>query len=229
MQNSSLVLLSGGLDSTAALLLAKDISEVVLAITFDYGQKSAAAEIRAALKIAQNFQIPHQVLSVDFLKVSNHPLFNSQNSSPEVATQDLDNLTVTQKSAQAVWVPNRNGVFINIAASLAEAQNIKQIVVGFNIEEAATFPDNSEAYIQSLNTAFRFSTQNSVEVISPTVTLNKTEIVKKMTERAFDFSLLWSCYNTGEKMCGVCESCQRLKRALIQNQQNHWPLQLFVK
>ncbi len=229
MITKSLALLSGGLDSTAALLLAQKSSTIALALTFDYGQKSAAQEMRASQKICKTYGIPHQTLSIDFLKVANHPLFNATQRSPIVAENELDNPTVTQKSAQAVWVPNRNGVFINIAASLAEAQNIEQIVVGFNIEEAKTFPDNSESYIESLNKAFSYSTQNSVQVISPTVTLNKTQIVKKLTEIDFDFSLLWSCYAADVKMCGVCESCQRLKRALAQNQQNHWTLKLFVK
>lgn len=229
MKKSSLVLLSGGLDSTAAMLLTKETLNVELALTFDYGQKSAAQELRASQKICKTYGIPHQTLSIDFLKVANHPLFNSNLKSPEPQPSELDNPIVTQKSAQAVWVPNRNGVFINIAASLAEAQNIDQIVVGFNIEEAKTFPDNSKSYIESLNKALSYSTQNSVQVISPTVTLNKSEIVKILTQQDFDFSLLWSCYASGEKMCGVCESCQRLKRALVQNQQNHWTLKLFMK
>lgn len=227
MQNSSLVLLSAGLDSTSALLMAQKTHTIKMALTFDYGQRSASQEIKHASRLCDLWAIPHQIIKIDFLNQVEHPLFSAQSTLPHLAQNELDEAKITQKSAQAVWVPNRNGVFINIAASLAEANNIKNIVVGFNIEEAQTFPDNSEPYIKAVNHSLEYSTQNSVTVISPTASLTKSQIVHYLCQNNFDFSLLWSCYKEGEKMCGECESCQRLKRALILHNQNNVIAQLF--
>jgi 7-cyano-7-deazaguanine synthase len=124
----------------------------------------------------------------------------------------------SEQSAKAVWVPNRNGVFIEVAASLAEAEGHSEITVGFNSEEAGTFPDNSEEYIRAISKALSYSTQNSVRVTSPTASLNKVDIVRHAKREHFPFSLIWSCYENGSKMCGKCESCMRLKRALHANE-----------
>lgn len=214
---NSMVLLSAGLDSTAALLHALDAGAVRLALTIDYGQKAARREISQAAKIAQKYGISHQVLKIDFLATESHPFFQTEIQNPELDATELDDPQVTQKSAKAVWVPNRNGVFLNVAAALAEAQNIDQVYVGFNKEEATTFPDNSEAYVESLNKAFSFSTQNSVQVVAPTIAMDKTQIVADLMARDFDLSLLWSCYYGDDEPCGKCESCQRLQRALTNN------------
>jgi len=219
---SAIALLSAGLDSSVALALAlKEGIEVKLALTFDYGQKAATHEIKQASLLASYWKIPHQNLSLPFFAENGQSslLRNSQNKSiPQLTLEDLDNLETSQRSAKAVWVPNRNGVFIEIAACFAEQMGASHILVGFNREEAATFPDNSKAYRESLNRALSFSTANQVEVISPTELLNKTEIVEMALKLQIPLELLWSCYGNGKQMCGSCESCMRLKRALTQNE-----------
>jgi 7-cyano-7-deazaguanine synthase len=115
-----------------------------------------------------------------------------------------------------VWVPNRNGVFINLAAAFAESLEASLIITGFNAEEAATFPDNSPQYVEAINEALSFSTQNQVQVFSPTQNLNKTEIVNLGLQLALPWELVWSCYKEGDsagRMCGECESCRRFMRA----------------
>lgn len=226
---SSLILLSGGLDSALSLVLAKQNTEVRLALTFDYGQKAASQEIQAATQICKIYDIPHQILKIPDLMPDSHPFVNQNQSAPTLAIDELDNPDLTQKTAKAVWVPNRNGILINLAAGIAEANGIDLVVVGFNKEEAQTFPDNSEAYLESLNQAFQYSTQNCVQVASPTSHLNKSEMLAKILENDFDLTNLWSCYAAKEKMCGECESCQRFKRALQNNAQSDWINTLFMK
>jgi 7-cyano-7-deazaguanine synthase len=118
-----------------------------------------------------------------------------------------------RRTAKAVWVPNRNGIFLNMAAAIAEVRNARWVITGFDREEAATFPDNSVAYIQAATRAFAYSTANHVRVRSFVSRLDKTQIVKKGIRLEVPFDMLWSCYLGGREPCGACESCMRSLRA----------------
>ena len=211
----SIVLLSGGLDSTVALAAAMQSSPIFLALTFDYGQRAARKEVAAAAALASHYGLKHRIIPVDFLaEITTTSLINRAESVPELTIEKLDDKNITCETADKVWVPNRNGVFINIAAAFAEALGCGQIVVGFNAEEGTTFPDNTPAYMAAVSRALSYSTQNGVKVISPTVDLTKPALVSLGRQLNVPFHLIWSCYHGGEYMCGKCESCLRLKRAL---------------
>ncbi len=213
---SCVVLLSGGLDSAANL--AFSASTCVLALTADYGQKAAHSEIRAAQALSKHFGVKNLVLDLRWLgALGGSSLTQAGAAVPQVAKADLDNKSVTEKSADRVWVPNRNGVLINVAAAYAESLGASEVLVGFNREEAQTFPDNSAAFMEQLNQGFEYSTRGKVRVSCHTVELDKREIVAKLRREvpSFPFELLWSCYLGGETACGQCESCQRLARALV--------------
>lgn len=209
----SIVLLSGGLDSTVNLAKATKETEVILAMTFDYGQRAANKEIKAAEQIAAHYRIPSKVLELVFLKeVTKTALVNLDEKIPEINFTQLDSDKALE-TARQVWVPNRNGLFINIAASYAESLGCELIVTGFNAEEANTFPDNSPAFIKAINSALSYSTLNKTKVISYTQDLDKTGIFKLGSELEVPFALIWSCYYGDGEMCGRCESCRRLFRA----------------
>lgn len=214
----SIILLSGGLDSALSMTVAKNDSDVLCALTFDYGQRAAQNEIAAAKRQSKFFQVPHRVIELPFLNtLKDHPFFNAEKTPPQLKITELDDKIATTESAKAIWVPNRNGVFINVAAALAEAQGATQVYVGFNAEEGATFPDNTTEFVDALNQSFSYSTLNGVCVVAPAVHLKKSEIVASLGHQKFPFELLWSCYESGAKMCGTCESCLRLTRALQDN------------
>jgi 7-cyano-7-deazaguanine synthase len=120
----------------------------------------------------------------------------------------------TERSAAAVWVPNRNGVLLQVAAMFAESLEAEQVVVGFNAEEAVTFADNSEPFLAATSRALEFSTRNRVRAVSATVQLDKTAVVRLAAEIGAPLSLIWSCYEAGSEHCWRCESCLRLRRAL---------------
>jgi len=165
-----------------------------------------------------------------FTELTNHPFFNDAIDCPEPDMDKLDDKLTTTETAKAVWVPNRNGIFLNIAAALAESQSINSLYVGFNAEEAVTFPDNSLDYVNSMNQSLSFSTLNKVKITAPTINMVKKEIFKELFNSDFPVKYLWSCYNNYEKMCGKCESCQRLKRAMIHTQtQNTKYENLFIR
>ena len=218
MTTSAIVLLSGGLDSTLCFLHAIEHNENVLAITMNYGQNAAEKELETAKTIAMAYQAEHKVIEFPLLNAEDdHAFAKATQNLPQFQIDELDDQTKTKDSAKSVWVPNRNGVFINLAASVAEKGNYQTIYVGFNKEEASTFPDNSAAFLEAINSSLKFSTMADITVTSPTLNMNKIQIVEEMQKRQFDWKLLWSCYSDEEKMCGSCESCQRLKRALHEN------------
>ncbi len=208
-------LLSGGLDSTVALAAARREHEVVLALTFDYGQRAAAREIAAASAIASRFKIPARALDARWLgALTPSALVNAAGALPRPDARDLDDPAKAAATAKAVWIPNRNGFFINAAAAFAEAAGAGGVVVGFNREEAATFPDNTVAFMDAATRALAFSTANGVRVVSPTAPLDKREIVRLGRELGAPLDLCWPCYEGGPILCGVCESCRRFQRAM---------------
>ncbi len=215
MKLRSVVLLSSGLDSTVNLYEAKQVSEVALTITFDYGQRAAEREIESAAKISAKLSVPHKVLKLDWFKdFTQTSLVNRSADIPTSANVQIDDLEQSNVTAKAVWVPNRNGIFLNIAAAFAEGLKADWIVPGFNAEEAATFPDNSQGYLEAATKAFSFSTSNQVQVRCFTTQMTKTQIVARGRELKVDFDSIWPCYFGEAKPCGQCESCQRFVRAL---------------
>jgi 7-cyano-7-deazaguanine synthase len=216
--SKSIVLLSGGLDSTTNFYLAHRTTEIVLSLTFDYGQRAAIKEIEAAKFFSEKFGVLHQTIKIPWIKSWNKSsLIDTHQKIPIGNEVQIDAMEQSLKTAKSVWVPNRNGIFLNIAAGFAEALGAKLVIPGFNAEEAATFPDNSAAFIESLNRSFSYSTANQVAVECFTIDQNKTSIVRSAMELNVELEKLWFCYFAGEKWCGECESCQRAKRAFYMN------------
>ncbi|MCC7440753.1 MAG: 7-cyano-7-deazaguanine synthase QueC [Bdellovibrionales bacterium] len=216
----SVVLLSGGLDSAANLALCSVHDEPVLALTVDYGQRALVREVRAAAELAAHYRVEHRVMELRWLgALGGSALTDSTRDVPQLERRELDDPGVTRGSAAAVWVPNRNGVLLNVAAALAEARGATRVVVGFNREEAATFPDNSTEFLDCVTQALAYSTANRVTAYCYTDRLNKQEIVARLLREApsFPFGAVWSCYHGAESACGTCESCGRLRRALEAN------------
>lgn len=216
-RHRSVVLLSGGLDSSANLAFCREHDEPVLALTARYGQRAQDREVAAAQKLCAHYEVEHAVLELPWLgAIGGSSLTESRMELPNLKRNELDDRVVTEKSAKSVWVPNRNGILINAAAAYAEKLDAHRVVVGFNVEEASTFPDNSEEFLKRATRSLEYSTSNQVEVYCYTTELNKRQIVRELRalSRKFPFELLWSCYQGGETPCGRCESCQRQARAL---------------
>lgn len=206
----ALVSLSGGLDSTVSLFWAEKQYDEVHAVFFNYGQKALEKERKASRYFAGQIGASFMEVDLGFLgEVSGSALNDKTNLVPQGDSVDIKNHITSQETAKAVWVPNRNGLFISVAASIAEAKEIDHIILGFNLEEALTFPDNSQKFIDDSNKALESSTQGRVKVISPTVSFNKVDIVKLGKELDVNFQKIWPCYKNGDEICGTCESCKR--------------------
>lgn len=215
--STSVALLSSGLDSVTAVSLAREHTQVKLALVFDYGQRSAKREIEHARKICEHFGIALRVIDLGWLAgITKTSLVNTASDVPTMSLEKIAadaDPSIAAESAKSVWVPNRNGALINIAASFAESMGCDQVIVGFNREEAVTFPDNSPDFIEAINVSLSYSTLNKVKVLAPLIGLDKKGIVRKAIESGAPLEYSWSCYQGGEVPCGVCESCVRRQRA----------------
>lgn len=204
--------LSGGLDCTVATsMFAKDYE--ILAITFNYGQKAFKRELQASKEICEKMNWTHEVIDIPWLsKISNSTL-NTDDDVPELKDEDLDDFEKSSESAGSVWVPARNTVFTSIALSYAESMGANAIIVGWNGEEGATFPDNSKGYLEKFNQLIEEGSPDEIKIEAPLIDLNKEEIVEMGIKYDAPMELSYSCYKGRKKQCGVCESCMRRKRA----------------
>lgn len=211
----AIILLSGGLDSIVSLALAKSENiDFSLALIFDYGQKSFEKEYEASQKIADFYKIEHKCIKLDWLKEITNTSLVSGTDVPDVDVNSLDDIQASKASMKSVWVPNRNGLFLNIAAAFADSFETDYIIIGANKEEAATFSDNSKQFINDMNKVLETSTNYDIKVLAPLIDMDKNEIVQKAIELNAPLEFINSCYNNTQKHCGRCESCNRLKRAL---------------
>lgn len=221
MKNKSIILLSGGLDSLVSLALAKENYNIKLALTFDYGQKPLKYEIEASKKISEYYNIEHKIIELPFLKEVTHNAFTDDEI--ELPTKNLG----TNESSKAVWVPNRNGLFLNIGAVFADAKQYSHIIFGANKSEGRTFSDNTIEFVSEINETFKYSTASSVKVIAPLINYDKIEIVKQALINNVPLEFVHCCYDKYEKNCGICESCKHFITALEANSAYDYIERLF--
>jgi len=203
MKPRSVILLSGGLDSTVSAAIAVRRTHPLFALTFDYGHRAARMEIAASRKICRSLKIRH--------KVTKLPFFGEFGKLTLLGRKKIDSKHLV--NTRDVWIPNRNGLFINIAACYAEYYGAKYIVTGFNREEARQFPDNSEDFLKAVNRCLRYCTLNKVKVKSYVLKNTKEEIYRLGRRYKAPLDQIYSCYLGGKEMCGKCASCRRLIEA----------------
>ena len=166
--------MSGGLDCTVATAVY-DKDYEIHAITFDYGQKAAAQEIRASKEICERMGWSHEVINLDWLSRISNSSLNTNDDIPEVDETDLDDFNKSSETASNVWVPARNTVFTSIALSYSESIGAEIIIVGWNGEEGATFPDNSKEYLDEFNELISVGSPEKIRIEAPAIELDKEE------------------------------------------------------
>ncbi|MCS3901643.1 7-cyano-7-deazaguanine synthase QueC [Methanococcus voltae] len=218
----AICVLSGGLDSTVASLIAKQKGYDITCLTFNYGQQALKNEISASKKIAEILGAEHKIIDLNFLsemcELSECGL--KTGDIPSISEENLDNRVVAEQTMKKVWVPARNLIMFSIASGLAEAICADYVYCGINEEEASTFPDNTMEFMDRFNKCNEYGTLNKVKLEAPLYKMNKDEIVKKgiELEQKLGLELLkysYSCYHENPEFihCGICESCMRRKRA----------------
>lgn len=215
MKNNAIILLSGGLDSLVTVAVLKKEYNIIKALHFNYGQKPFLKEVSACKKICEYYSIDLEVVNIGWLgEISQKSALNAQNDSVSNEGKDY-------------WIPNRNGLFVNIGACYAEALDCQYVAIGANLEEAQGFKDNSVMFVDSASALFCHSTQNNVKVIAPLINMDKKQIIQTAIELETPLEFVWSCYADGEKHCGKCPSCKLLKSALSAHKKDHLQKLLF--
>lgn len=194
----AVVLLSGGLDSTVAAYAAKqDGDELVAALWLEYGQKHAR-ERRSAEAVAEMLHIP--------LVRGTLPRMSGS------ALTDADKPVPTDGATEGVaptFVPGRNAVFFAVAAGFAAARGAKAIVTGVNAVDYSGYPDCRPGFVLAMQRAIRAALDDQdCSIRAPLLHLSKADIVRLGAGLGAPLSLTWSCYQGGERPCGVCDSCR---------------------
>lgn len=197
----SVVVLSGGLDSTVALhhALLKPRS-VIGTLTFNYGSKHNDREYEMAR--FQSKSVGVENVRVDLTAVGQHlksDLLKSGGEIPEGHYAD--------PSMKKTVVPFRNGIMLSIAAGIAESMGAMQVILGNHFGDHAIYPDCREAFVRPMARAIKIGTYAGIKLVTPFSRMTKTDIVRIGEDLGVDFQNTYSCYNGREKHCGKCGTC----------------------
>lgn len=207
--NKTIVVLSGGLDSTTVLYELIAQGKQVKAISFNYGQKHEK-ELEYAAKTCVKLGIEHKVVDMTFLKelVSNSAL-TSDLAVPEGHYAD-ENMKLTV-------VPNRNMVMASIAIAWAVNLDFDEVALGVHAGDHAIYPDCRPLFIEELTAIAKDANFKAINIYTPFLYFSKTDIVTKGIQLGVDYSLTWTCYVGGEKPCGKCGSCREREESFNLN------------
>ncbi len=203
----AIVLLSGGLDSSTVLALAKERGYEIAALTFDYGQKHIR-ELNSARKIAKHFKAKeHIVVPLNIGSLLKSSLTRNSMSIPQNRTKKE-----ISSEVPSTYVPARNMVFLSIAASIAESRGAKAIFIASNSVDFSGYPDCTPEFISAFQRTLDVGTKSGregrgIRVEAPIITKSKAEIVREAVRLKVPLEDTWSCYKGGVKACGRCDSC----------------------
>lgn len=192
---NNVVLLSGGIDSAAALALTVERTGTADTITVDYGQLHRR-EIEAAAAIANHYNVKNTIIKISGL------VFNSAlTGSADIPDHHAD-------QPDATYVPGRNTILIALAAARAESIGAKRVVIGCNADDAAGYPDCRREYLEAYRDVLLTGTVSSVWVTAPLLHMRKPEIIRYAKRLEVPLELTYSCYRGGEQPCGQCGACE---------------------
>ena len=207
----SVVLFSGGIDSTTALYWALKKYDQVNALTFDYGQRHRI-EISLAEKVAHKLDISHEIITLDLRQIAGSSLTDQSLPLPEF--EDLEEIP---QGPPSTYVPFRNGILLAIAAAWSEFKNIRDILCGFNIIDSPDYPDTTEPFVEAMEDAINMGTsaasKDKFKILTPFIGMKKSEIIQKGLELGADYSYSVSCYAGKETPCAKCSSCLLRQKA----------------
>ncbi len=211
--DQAVVLLSGGMDSATLLAHVRSRLHVpcVHALTFDYGQKHAC-EIAMARWQARAWHVARHVeWKLDTLGANTT---GSALTDPDVEIPDLVRLDAEQRRQPATYVPNRNMVFLSLAAAYAESHGMRHVFYGAQAQDEYGYWDCSPQFVEKINGVLALNRRVPIVVHAPFVDRTKAELVEIGRALGVDYAHTWSCYRGGEEPCGECPTCVERSKAL---------------
>ena len=212
----AVILLSGGLDSSTVLAIAKDQGFACHTIAFDYGQRHRH-ELDACATIAKSMNAAsHRVFPINIGAFGGSALTDDSIEVPKDRDEDhMDEIPVT-------YVPARNLVFLSIAMSFAETINATDLFIGVNAIDYSGYPDCRPEFIESFAKTANLATKlgvdnNAIRVHTPLIDLTKAQIITQGTKLGVDYALTHSCYDPSPEglACGRCDSCVLRRNGFI--------------
>ena len=200
------VLLSGGLDSTTALHWAMHHHEVVCALSFDYGSNHAVQELACARWQAEHCRVPYH--EIDLRSISSHLKSALLSGADSIPTEDYD-----EENLKQTVVPFRNGIFLAIAAGIAESKGADGLVIAAHSGDHAIYPDCREEFMVAMSAAITHGTYARLQILRPFISCTKGEIAAAGAALGVDFSHTYSCYCGGSQHCGTCATCRERREA----------------
>ena len=218
-KKKAVVLLSGGLDSSTVLAIARRQGYELYALSFRYGQRHAV-ELEAAARVAASLGVAeHKTAEID-LRV-----FGGSALTSEIAVPKGRSEGEMGHGIPITYVPARNTIFLSFALAWAEVLGASDIFIGVNALDYSGYPDCRPEFIEAFEAMANLATRAGVEgrqrlkIHTPLIAMTKAEIVRKGLELGVDFSLTRSCYDPGPggEPCGRCDSCLLRQRGFSEN------------
>ena len=195
--------MSGGMDSTLSAYMMKEANYEIVAVHFNYDQRTQAKELECFNTICEQLNVKKKyILDLDFFKQLGASALTDKNI--EVPVNGIE------EGVPITYVPFRNGIFLSMAAAIAEKEKAEVISIGVVEEDSSGYPDCRENYIKSMQYSINLGTKDEtkIEIKMPLVHLQKSQIVQTALELNVPLELTWSCYKNEEEACGVCDSCR---------------------
>ena len=213
-EKKAVVLLSGGVDSTTTLAIAKKEGYSLYAISFRYGQRNRF-ELEAAKKIAKAFGVnKHLIIDIDLRLIGGSALTDDIEVPKGRSQKEIG------QEIPVTYVPARNTIFLSFALAWAEVLKAEDIFIGVNSIDYSGYPDCREEYIRAYekmaNLALKETTEGrmKIRIRTPLIKMRKVEIIRKGLELGVDYSMTISCYDPlpDGRPCGLCDSCLLRKK-----------------
>ncbi|WP_291951803.1 7-cyano-7-deazaguanine synthase QueC [Campylobacter sp.] len=199
----ALCIISGGMDSTLCAYLAKKEGYEIIALHFDYNQRTMHKEKECFEKICKELKIANKyILNVSFIAdIGGNSLTDVNLNIPKDKFQESD--------LPNTYVPFRNGIFLSIAGAIAEKEKCESIFIGVVQEDSSGYPDCSKNFIKNANNFINSGTSKNfkTQLKTPLIDLSKAQIVALAVKENVALQYTWSCYEREDKACGKCDSC----------------------
>jgi 7-cyano-7-deazaguanine synthase len=218
VERKAVVLLSGGLDSSTVIAIAKSQGFSVYALSFDYGQ-THKTELQAAARIAAAMQVArHIVLKVDLSTFGGSALTGDAEIPKNRSLEEMG------AGIPVTYVPARNTVFLSLALAWAESLQATDIFIGVNALDYSGYPDCRPEFIAAFeataNLGTRIGSEGArVKINTPLIAMTKAEIIRAGLELGVDYGMTVTCYdvsNEGEA-CGACDACLLRLKGFAEN------------
>ena len=196
-------IMSGGMDSTLSAYMMREKGYDIIAVHFNYDQRTEKKELDSFNRICDTLDVSEKyILDLDFFKQLGASALTDKNI--EVPT------TGVEEGVPVTYVPFRNGIFLSMAAAIAEKEGASVISIGVVQEDSSGYPDCRESYINAMQNAINMGTKDETDITisMPLVHLMKSQIVEASLKLSVPLELTWSCYKNETKACGVCDSCR---------------------